>query len=173
RSAAMNDTSRPNAKYLKGWNAEYQWHPFADPNATADDKPLIIESGKDVLVYDIDGKEYIDGQGGLWNVNVGHGRRAIVRAIADQAEKLSYYSLFGGTTHGPSIELSKLLVELTATEGMTRVFFSTGGSQAVETALKLARQYWKLVGEPERTQIIPLPPAHHDVGYGRLFAARP
>jgi putrescine---pyruvate transaminase len=166
----MNDMNRPNEKDIKGWNAEYQWHPFADPNATAEDKPLIIESGKDVLVYDIDGKEYIDGQGGLWNVNVGHGRRDIVRAIADQAEKLSYYSLFGGTTHGPSIELSKLLVELTAPEGMTQVFFATGGSEAVESAFKLARQYWKLVGEPERTKFISLRRAYHGVGYGGLSA---
>src|ERR671937_321132 len=106
--------NRAKDKDVKGWNAEYQWHPFADPNATALDKPLIIESGRDVFVYDVDGKEYIDGQGGLWNVNVGHGRREIVDAIVGQAERLQYYSLFGGTTHGPSIELSKLLCDLTA-----------------------------------------------------------
>jgi adenosylmethionine-8-amino-7-oxononanoate aminotransferase len=51
----MNDMNRPNEKDIKGWNAEYQWHPFADPNATAEDKPLIIAAGKDVLVTDIDG----------------------------------------------------------------------------------------------------------------------
>jgi len=78
----MNGMNRPNENDIKGWNAEYQWHPFADPNATAEDKPLIIESGKDVLVYDIDGKEYIDGQRGLWNVNVGHCRIEVARPFA-------------------------------------------------------------------------------------------
>jgi adenosylmethionine-8-amino-7-oxononanoate aminotransferase len=54
--------NRVKDKDVKDWNAKYQWHPFADPNATASDKPVIIESGRDVFVYDVDGKEYIDGQ---------------------------------------------------------------------------------------------------------------
>jgi adenosylmethionine-8-amino-7-oxononanoate aminotransferase len=74
----------------------------------------------------------------------------MVDAIIGQVERLQYYSLFGGTTHGPSIELSKLLCDLTAHERMTRTFFATGGSEAIESALKIARQYWKLTGEPER-----------------------
>ncbi len=78
----MNDMNRPNEKDIKGRSAEYQWHTFADPNATAQDKPLIIESGKDVLAYDIDENKYIDGQGGLWNVNVGHGRIEEFRLFA-------------------------------------------------------------------------------------------
>jgi adenosylmethionine-8-amino-7-oxononanoate aminotransferase len=161
---------RINVKDVKAWNAEYQWQPFADPNAVAKDKPLIIEAAKGALVYDIDGKEYIDGQGGLWNVNAGHGRKEIIEAISAQLHKLQYYSLFGGTTHAPSIELSKLLVELTAREGMTRAFFATGGSEAIEGALKLARQYWKLVGKPERTKFISLHRAYHGVAFGGLSA---
>lgn len=163
-------TSRRNAADVKAWNAEYQWQPFADPNAVAKDKPLIIESGKGVMVSDIDGKEYIDGQGGLWNVNAGHGRSEIIDAISEQLNRLQYYSLFGGTTHGRSIELSKLLVDMTAEEGMKRAFFSTGGSEAVETALKLVRQYWKLVGHPERTKFISLQRAYHGVAFGGLSA---
>ncbi len=163
-------TVRSNAVDVKKWNAEYQWHPFSDPNAVAGDKPLIIESGKGAVVHDIDGKEYIDGQGGLWNVNAGHGRKEIIDAIAGQLQQLQYYSLFGGTTHARSIELSKMLVDMTAREGMKRVFFSTGGSEAVETALKLARQYWKQEGQPQRTKIISLQRAYHGVGYGGISA---
>ena len=92
----MNDLS--NAPDLKKWNAEYQWYPFADANVTAQDNPIIVDSGKGVLVYDIDGKEYIDGQAALWNVNVGHGRREIIEAMTEQLNRLQYYSLFGGTT---------------------------------------------------------------------------
>jgi putrescine aminotransferase len=159
-----------NSVDIKGWNAEYQWHPFSDPNAVANDRPLIIESGKGALVYDIDGKEYVDGQGGLWNVNAGHGRKQIIEAITDQLQHLQYYSLFGGTTHPAAIQLSKLLVDLTAEEGMTRVFFSSGGSEAVETALKLARQYWRLKGQAQRTKFVSLQRAYHGVGYGGLSA---
>ncbi|MCB1381036.1 MAG: aminotransferase class III-fold pyridoxal phosphate-dependent enzyme, partial [Alphaproteobacteria bacterium] len=161
---------RANAKDIKSWNAEYQFHPFADPNVTADDKPLIIETGKGAIVTDIDGKDYIDGQGGLWNVNAGHGRKEIIEAISAQLHKLQYYSLFGGTTHGPAIELSKLLVDLTTPEGMTQVFFATGGSEAVEGALKLARQYWKLADQPERTKFVSLHRAYHGVAFGGLSA---
>ena len=161
---------RINVKDVKAWNAEYMFHPFADPNVTAKDKPLIIEEGRGAVVTDIDGKEYIDGQGGLWNVNAGHGRKEIIEAISAQLHKLQYYSLFGGTTHAPSIELSKLLVELTAHEGMTQAFFSTGGSEAIEGALKLARQYWKLAGKPERTKFISLHRAYHGVAFGGLSA---
>lgn len=163
-------TFRNNAIDVKEWNAEYQWQPFSDPNLIANDKPLIIESGKGSVVQDIDGKDYIDGQGGLWNVNAGHGRKEIIDAITEQLQQLQYYSLFGGTTHARSIELSKLLVDMTAQEGMKRVFFSTGGSEAVETALKLARQYWKLKGQAQRTKIISLQRAYHGVGYGGLSA---
>lgn len=162
--------TRKNAADVKSWNAEYQWQPFADPNAVAKDKPLIIEAGKGAIVHDIDGKEYIDGQGGLWNVNAGHGRKEIIEAITEQLNRLQYYSLFGGTTHSGSIELSKLLVETTSQEGMKRAFFSTGGSESVETAFKLARQYWKLKGQAQRTKIISLHHAYHGVGYGGLSA---
>ena len=91
----------------------------------------------------------------MWNVNAGHGRKEIIEAITAQLNKLQYYSLFGGTTHAGSIELSKLLVEMTAEEGMTKAFFATGGSEAVEGALKLARQYWKLAGKPDAPSSCP------------------
>jgi adenosylmethionine-8-amino-7-oxononanoate aminotransferase len=161
---------RINVKDVKAWNAEYQFMPFADPNLIAEDKPLIIDEGKGCLVYDIDGKEYIDGQGGLWNVNAGHGRKEIIEAIKAQLDKLQYYSLFGGTTNPRAIELSKLLVDMTAEEGMTRAFFSSGGSEAMESALKLARQYWKLAGKPERTKFVSLHRAYHGVGMGGISA---
>ena len=155
---------------IKEWNAQYQFHPFADPNSVEQDRPLIIESGKGAVVSDIDGKEYIDGQGGLWNVNVGHGRKEIISAITEQLNTLQYYSLFAGTTHSKAIELSKLLVDLTAPEGMKRAFFSSGGSEAVESAFKLARQYWRLKGQAHRTKFISLQNAYHGVGFGGISA---
>jgi putrescine---pyruvate transaminase len=100
---------RLNVPDIKAWNGVFQFHPFADPNAIANDRPLIIESGKRAIVSDTDGKDYIDGQGGLWNVSAGHVRREIIDAIKEQVETLQFYSIFGGTTHPKSIELPKLL----------------------------------------------------------------
>ena len=163
-------TIHTNAPDVRKWNAQYHFHPFADPNVTEKDRPLIIESGNGAVVTDIDGKEYIDAQGGLWNVNAGHGRKEIIEAITEQLNTLQYYSLFAGTTHPKAIELSKLLVDLTAPEGMTRAFFSSGGSESIEGALKLARQYWRLKGQAHRTKFISLQRAYHGVSFGGISA---
>jgi putrescine---pyruvate transaminase len=143
-------------------------YPFANANFLAKNPPLCIEGGEGVYVTDGQGKRYLDGQSGLWNVNVGHGRPEIKQAIVEQLDKLSYYSTFGNTTTLPSVELAELLCRLTAQEGMTRVFYSSGGSEAVEAAIKLARQYWRLAQQPERTKFISLRMAYHGVTLGAL-----
>ena len=143
-------------------------YPFANASFLAKNPPLCIEGGDGVYVVDGQGKRYLDGQGGLWNVNVGHGRPEIKRAIVEQLDKISYYSSFGNTTNIPSVELAELLCRLTAQEGMKRVFFSSGGSEAIEAALKLARQYWRLKEQPGRTKFISLRHAYHGVTLGAL-----
>lgn len=142
-------------------------YPFANAGFLAQNPPLCIEGGEGVYVTDRNGKRYLDGQGGLWNVNVGHGRPEIRQAIVTQLDKLSYYSLFGSTTTLPSVEFAEVLCRLAAPEGMTRVFFSSGGSEAVETAIKIARQYWHLT-QPGRTKFISLRNAYHGVTLGAL-----
>ena len=143
-------------------------YPFANANFLAKHPPLCIEGGDGVYVIDGRGKRYIDGQGGLWNVNAGHGRSEIKQAIVEQLDKLSFYSMFGNTTTMPSIDLAELLCRLTAQEGMKRVFYSSGGSEAVEAAIKLARQFWRLSQRPERTKFISLQLAYHGVTLGAL-----
>ena len=143
-------------------------YPFANANYLARNPPICIEGGEDVYVFDSQGKRYLDGQGGLWNVNVGHGRPEIKNAIVEQLEKLSFYSMFGNTTTAPSIELAELMCRLTADEGMKRVFFSSGGSEAVEAAIKLARQFWRLSDQPERVKFLSLRQAYHGVTLGAL-----
>ncbi|MCP1845821.1 putrescine aminotransferase [Bradyrhizobium sp. USDA 4524] len=143
-------------------------YPFANASFMAKNPPLCLERGDGVYVFDERGKSYLDGQGGLWNVNVGHGRPEIKQAIVDQLEKLSYYSMFGGTTTLPPVELAELMCRLAEKEGMRRVFFSSGGSEAVEAAIKLARQYWRLSGHPERFKFISLRLAYHGVTLGAL-----
>lgn len=145
-------------------------YPFANVTHLAKNPPLEIVGGEGVHVFDRTGKRYIDGQAGLWNVNVGHGRDEIKAAIRDQLDKISYYSVFGGTTVTPAVELADLLCEMTEPEGMVRAFFSSGGSEAAEASFKLVRQYWRQRGQPTRTKIVSLKRAYHGVTLGALSA---
>jgi putrescine---pyruvate transaminase len=143
-------------------------YPFANAAFQQEHPPLCIEGGQGVYITDSRGKRYIDGQAALWNVNVGHGRPEIKKAIAEQLEKLSFFSMFGNTTNAPSVELAEVLCRLTAQEGMKRVFYSSGGSEAVETAIKLVKQYWRASQQPLRTKFISLQSAYHGVTLGAL-----
>lgn len=156
--------------FLKAHNARHQWHPMGDPKASDIDPPMIVARGDGVHVYDADGQKYLDCVAALWNVNIGHNRPEMKRAIVDQLDKLAYYATFMGTSNPPAIMLSALLMEMLAPEGMTKVLFSSGGSDANETAFKLARQYWKLEGQPERTKIISLKLGYHGVHFGGMSA---
>jgi adenosylmethionine-8-amino-7-oxononanoate aminotransferase len=114
----MSQAARPNDVLTR-----HVLYPFSNPSFAAKNPPLVIEGGTGVYVTDGEGKRYIDGQGGLWNVNVGHGREEIKQAIRDQLDKLSFYSLFGGTTTTPAVELATVLCRMASVEGMIRAFF--------------------------------------------------
>ncbi len=159
-------TSKARDNYLRSNNARHVWHPMAHPAEMEAHPPHIIVAGEGVHVTDIDGRRLLDAVGGLWNVNLGYSCEPIKRAMAAQLETLPYYSAFRGTTHPGVIELSHRLVELSATEGMARAFFTSGGSDSVETALRLARQYWKLLGQRDRTKFIALTKGYHGTHFG-------
>ncbi len=144
----------------------HHWHPMADPKSAELSPPLVFERAEGVYIYDTEGKRYLDTQGGLWCVNVGHGREEVKQAIAAQMDQLPYYTTFGDTSNLPVMELAERLTRMLAPEGMQRVFFSSGGSDANETALKLARQYWKLSGEAQRAKFISLKQGYHGVHFG-------
>jgi len=102
----------------------------------------------------------------LWNINCGYGRQEIKEAIVKQLDELVYYSTFRGTSHPRSIELSRKLIQMTEQENMKRVFYSSGGSDAVETALRIARQYWKILGYKDRYKFISLKQGYHGTHFG-------
>lgn len=158
--------TQPDANALKSANAKYQWHPMVHPKRSEAHPPLIISKGRGSIVEDVDGQAYVDGIGGLWCVNVGHDRAEVKAAVREQMDQIAYYSSFDGTVTPPSIRLSQKLVEMAAPEDAAKVFFCSGGSDAVETAMKLARQYWRLVGEPHRTKFISLKGGYHGVHFG-------
>lgn len=151
---------------VRAANARHIFHPMADPKAIQAQPPRIIARADGVHVWDIDGKRYLDAVASLWNVNVGHNRAEVKQAIVAQLDQLAYYSTFGTTSNPPAIELSVRLTEMFAPERMRRVLFSSGGSDAVETALKVARQYWKLEGQGGRTKFISLKLGYHGVHIG-------
>lgn len=144
--------------------------PFLQPMAHALsaqlEPPILVARGEGVHVIDTQGRRLVDGLGGLWNVNLGYSCEPVKQAIRRQLEELPYYNSFKGCSHPGVIRLAERLIELLAPEGMARVFFNSGGSDAVETALKLARQYWKLAGEPGRTKFIALKQGYHGVHVG-------
>lgn len=151
---------------LRSLNAEHLWHPMAHPGAMKKQRPDIITRGSGCEVWDIDGHRMLDGVGGLWCNNLGHSNRAVRDAIVNQLDELPFYNVFRGTTHPRAIELSHRLVELLQPEGVVAMTFGSGGSDAVEAALKISRQYHKLRGQGDRTKFISLRQGYHGVHFG-------
>ena len=147
-------------------NARHMWHPMAHPAEMQAHPPRIINAGQGVEIVDINGKKVLDAVGGLWNVNLGYSCEPVKKAIRDQLDELPYYSTFRGTTNSPLIELSYELAEWFREDGLTRSFFTSGGSDSVETCLRLARQYHKVNGQPERTKFIALKKGYHGTHFG-------
>src|ERR1700689_545123 len=156
------------AAELKAENALHLLHPMGHPGSARDAPPDIIVRGDGSWIWDVDGNRLIDGVGGLWCANLGFGRREIRDAIVAQLDELPFYNTFRGATHPRAIELSQPLVALMGAGGVAAVHFSCGGSDAVEGALKLARQYWKVKGQRDRTKFISLRQGYHGVHFGGM-----
>ena len=154
------------SNFLKENNARHFWHPMTSPADSQNNPPRIIVGAAGVSVTDIDGHSAIDGVGGLWNVNLGYSCEPVKKAISEQLETLPYYSTFRGTSNDAVIELSYELANFFEPDGLTRAFFTSGGSDSVETALRLARQYHKLRGEAGRVKFLSLKKGYHGTHIG-------
>ncbi|MFP4450052.1 MAG: aminotransferase class III-fold pyridoxal phosphate-dependent enzyme [Rhodosalinus sp.] len=152
--------------FLRENNARHLWHPMGHPGAAQTDAPRIVRSAEGVRITDIDGHSAVDAVGGLWCVNLGYSNDKVKEAIARQLHELPYYSAFAGTTNPPAIEASWAVREFFAEDGMARVFFTSGGSDSVDTCLRLARQYHKLRGEPGRIKFLSLKKGYHGTHWG-------
>jgi adenosylmethionine-8-amino-7-oxononanoate aminotransferase len=159
--------ARADADALRQAGNEHVWFHSSPWRALANEagKRILVE-GHGCIVKDIEGKEYIDGLAGLWLVNVGHGRKDIADAMAAQAATLAYASS-SQTTTVPAIQLATLLAEITPGD-LSTVFFCSGGSEAVESAVKIARQYHYYRGEPKRAKIIGRRGSYHGATYGAM-----
>lgn len=142
------------------------WMHFTRLSGFADGEVPVIDRGEGCYVYDQHGKRYLDGLSGLFTVQIGHGRTELGEAGARQSAKLGYFPTWG-FAHEPAIDLASRLAEL-APGDLNRVFLTPSGGDAVETAIKMARQYWKLRGQPARTKLISRYLAYHGTSLGAL-----
>ncbi len=152
--------------FLKENNARQLWHPMGHPGESQETPPAIITHAEGVRITDIDGHTAVDAVGGLWCVNLGYSNDTVKEAISRQLTDLPYYSAFAGSTNPAAIEAAYAVQEFFAPDGMARVFFTSGGSDSVETCLRLARQYHKLRGEPARTKFLSLKKGYHGTHFG-------
>jgi len=137
-------------------------HPYTDARAHERKGPMIIDRGKGIYVYDINGKEYIEGLAGLWSVAVGFSEQRLVQAATDQIAKLPYYHTFSHKGHEPSIRLAEKLVEMTP-EPLTRVFFTNSGSEANDTVVKMVWYMNNALGRPKKKKFLARIKGYHGI----------
>ena len=144
---------------------DHLWQQFNKPSPERP-APLVIERGEGCYVWDTSGRRYLDGMAGQYAVQVGHGRRELSEAAAEQASRLSFFPVWTNA-HPPAVRLAERLATL-APDGFNRVFFTTGGGESVESAWKLAHQYFSLKGETQRTKVVARDMGYHGTTLGAL-----
>ena len=149
---------------LLALDRRHVWHPFTQAKTAPDS--VLIRSGKGAVVYGADGKEYLDLVSSWWVNLHGHAHPYIADAIAEQAHKLEQV-IFAGLTHEPAVRLAQRLTSLLP-DDLNRVFYSDDGSTAVEVALKLALQYWRNLGRPERRRYLAFEGGYHGDTVGAM-----
>jgi len=145
---------------------DHLWMHFTRHSSYKDADVPIIVKGEGAYIYDAQGKRYLDGLSGLFVVQIGHGRGALADAGAAQGKQLAYYPIWSAA-HPAAVELATRLASH-APGDLNRVFFTTGGGEAVETAWKLAKQYFKLMGKPTKHKVISRAVAYHGTPQGAL-----
>jgi adenosylmethionine-8-amino-7-oxononanoate aminotransferase len=168
RMASIEQVFRTDAGTLQELARRHLWMHFTRLAAYAEEEVPIIVRGEGCYVYDEHGNRYLDGLSALFCVNIGHGRADIAQAGADQAKELGFFTNWS-YAHPPAIELAARIASL-APGDLNRVFFTSGGSEAVESALKLSRQYHKLRGKPNKHKVIAREIAYHGTSAGALSA---
>jgi putrescine aminotransferase len=150
----MTASSKPRTtREWQALDAAHYLHPFTDTRALAERGTRVITRADGVYLYDSEGNRILDGMSGLWCVALGYGRRELAEAAYRQMQELPYYNSFFQCANPPAIELAARLAELSPPQ-FKHVFFTGSGSESNDTFVRLARRYWALRGEPERTVII-------------------
>jgi putrescine---pyruvate transaminase len=136
------------------------WHPFADMASVEASGELSIVRAEGAHIWDADGRRYLDATASLWYCNVGHGRAQIGEAVAAQMRALESYSTFQDLTNPAVIALAERVAAI-APMANAKVFLTSGGSDSIDTAMKIARRYWQLHDQPQRTVLLRRERAYH------------
>ena len=153
------------AKALQQQDKAHLVHGFVPLSMHQERGMPIFVKGEGVYLWDTDGKRYLDGLASLWNVHVGHGRKEINRAVAAQMDQLAFAPTLIGPTSAPTVRLATKLTKI-APKGLSRVIFTSGGSESNETMIRLVRAYWKAKGKPKKTKFITLNQGYHGTSSG-------
>ncbi|MBV8576960.1 MAG: aspartate aminotransferase family protein [Acetobacteraceae bacterium] len=145
----------------------YLVHPLHHPDDHR--QPLLVTEGQGAILRDAEGREYIDGLSGLWNVNIGHGRAELADAASGQMRRIAFASAYIGATNEPAIRLAEKIVRH-AYANSAAVYFTTAGAESNESAFKFARYYWKVKDQPQKTKIISRVHAYHGVTMAAMSA---
>ena len=160
------DPNQHDAEELSRLAKRHLWMHFTRLGSYAAAEVPIMVRGEGCFLWDSHGKRYLDALSGLFTVQLGHGRADLADAAAEQAKTLEYFPIWS-YAHPPAIKLAEKLSAL-APADLNRIFFTTGGSEAVETAWKLARQYFRAIGQPQRYKVIARETAYHGTTLGAL-----
>jgi putrescine aminotransferase len=151
---------------LQRLDSAHYLHPFTDFKKLSEEGSRIITRAEGIYLWDSEGKRYLDAMAGLWCVNVGYGREEIADAVNAQIRELPYYNSFFKTAHPPAIELSRLVCSL-APDHINHVFFTSSGSEANDTVVRMVRRYWDVKGKPSKKIIV----SRHNAYHGSTMAA--
>ncbi|HUA33370.1 MAG TPA: adenosylmethionine--8-amino-7-oxononanoate transaminase [Candidatus Binataceae bacterium] len=159
---------------LKSTDHRFLWHPFTQMRTWMSQDPLVIERGDGNYLIDVEGRRYLDGVSSLWCNVHGHRKAELDRALKEQVDRIAHSTMLG-LSNVPAIELARELIAI-APDGLSRVFYSDSGAEAVEVAIRMATQYWQLNGESQRTKFLTLTESYHgdtvgsvSLGYSEAF----
>ncbi len=141
-------------------DALHHLHPFTNSGRLNKKGARVITRAEGVYIWDEGGQKIIDGMAGLWCVNLGYGRTELADVANEQMRVLPYYNTFFQTTHGPAAALAKAIADVTPGD-LNHIFFANSGSEAIDTIMRLARQYWAIKGKPYRNILIARDNAYH------------
>ena len=162
----MSYISNPKStEELQDIDFKHHFHPFTATSDLKDRGARIVTRAKGVYLSDSEGKRYLDAMAGLWCVNIGYGRKELAEAAYRQMKELPYYNTFFQTSHPPVIELAETLAKLLP-GNMKKIFFSSSGSEANDTNIRLVRHYWQSLGKPNKTTIISRKNSYHGSSVG-------
>jgi len=158
-------TNLPSTNELQKIDAAHHIHPFSDMAELNEQGSRVIVKGNGIYLYDNDGAKFVDAMSGLWCVNIGYGRTELADVAAKQMKALPFYNTFFGTTHPPVVALSEKIASV-APKHLNHVFFSSSGSEANDTNIRLVRHYWASYGKPNKKIIISRLNAYHGSSLG-------